>query len=127
MTETEATQIIGVLAAGTTGWDDHAAQLWVAQLMTLDDFAAARDAVLTLVRSWTRPGHPPLGEFLATYRRELDRRPQPKRLEGVVTPRERAMRLAWEGYCSEARRLGKPTDEAHFLATMAGLVRQRDR
>ncbi len=121
MIESEATQLVGLLVAGTTGWDDHQAQLWVAEMGRLDDIPAARDAVMGLIRTWTRPGHPPIAEFLAAYRRELARRPPPPKLDIVPTPRERAMKLAWDGYCAEARRLGKEPDRSHFLATMSGI------
>lgn len=125
MTESDAAQLVGLLVAGTNGWDDHQAALWVAELQRLADPQAARDVILLQIRTRTRPGHPTLGEFLRDYSHEIDRReamrpalPQPR---GSVISSEQGLRLAWEAYAAECRAEGREPDQRLFRSLSGSL------
>lgn len=62
---------LGVLIAGTNGWDGDAADLYHSQLRALGSADALRRACESIVRGWSEGWRPPLEVVLASYDREV--------------------------------------------------------
>lgn len=118
MTPDQATMIVGVLVAGTTGWNDDTVLVYIDEIKQHSDADAMATAARTVVRTWSEARRPPISVILDAYRSELSRR-QPARsaLTGggsrIVPPSE-GIPLARAAYESECRRLGRDPDFDRF-------------
>ena len=116
VTDNEARQLVGLLVAGTPGWTDEAVDLYVAEVACLDRPDLAFTAVRQVIRTYSRPGRPPLAVILEAYRRKVDRSPAPQvpALRGSVTSPERGLLLAWRAYSEACRLEGREPDRKRF-------------
>jgi hypothetical protein len=117
MTPDQATMIVGVLVAGTTGWNDDTVLVYVDEIKQHGDYEAMATATRHVVRTWSEARRPPISVVLDAYRAELSRRQPPRPALSsstrTITAREGIV-LARDAYESECRRLGRTPDLARF-------------
>ena len=117
MTSDEAAMMVGVLVAGTTGWNDDTVMVYIDEMKQHRDTDAMANAVRHIVRTWSEARRPPISVILDAYRSELAKRQLARTAIGStgrrISPAEGA-RLARDAYQRECERLGRKPDVTKF-------------
>ncbi len=136
--EEDVAQALGVLVGGTTGWNDEAVAIYLAQLVQLDDRTALMRACTHILQTHTDLARPSLSKILDRYRYEytLLRQHQPKPLQldqevgsrhlKPMSPAEGGYKIAWEAYEQECGRQGKEPNRTLFTGWIGRIGDSRD-
>lgn len=124
MNTEDATKAVGYLVGGTTGWNDEAVVIYVAELKQLSDPQALNAAIMHLVQTWREARRPPVATVLDAYRAELSKRqPAPKQLNagGQTVSVAEGIEIARKAYEQECQRLGREPNLNKFSRMAATL------
>lgn len=126
MDREQATMAVGYLCAGTTGWNDEAVLVYVAEFEKLRDVEALQAAVNHIVSTWREARRPPVATVLDAYRSEMSRRQTVPSLSAgrhrVVPPSE-GVEIARRAYAEECRRLGREPNFDRFDRIVGSVAR----
>lgn len=118
MRHEEAIAGLSYLVATTPGWTDEAVEVYVKEAKTYHDPDAFARGCKNLALHWSKPHRPYMFDINVAYQAELRNQEMNRTLsaesQGVVIPPSEGIKIAWEAYQDECRRLGKAPNRAIF-------------